>query len=290
MQMNDEQGALNGKDADRRIGQAARNFDEFDFVPRHAAQGLFERLAPIQVEASRIVNLGCATGRDRKALARRFPKALIVGIDRSAAMLRQGQRNRSWLSKARDLQADARRLPLVTGSIDLVYANLLLPWIDDHPAVFAEAARVLRKDGLFVFSTLGRDSFRELRDAWSKVDSSLHVREFPDMHDMGDALVRCGLRDPVLDVDTLALQYRDTESLFRDFGRTASRNSLRKRRASLTGKGTLRQFVDQLTGGSASRPFSLSLELVFGHAWGGGPAPAAGEYRLPATAIGRRRR
>jgi malonyl-CoA O-methyltransferase len=248
-------------------------------------------MVPVQLDAARIVDLGSATGRDRKMLQRRFRKAMVIGIDRSAAMLAEARRYRSWYAPARDIRADAARLPLPTGSIDLVYANLLLPWIDDHAVVVAEAARVLRTGGLFAFATLGPDSFRELRAAWGDTDTMSHVRNFPDMHIVGDQLVHCGLRDPVLDVETLRLEYRDTESLFRDIARTATGNSLRHRQQSLTGKAVFNAMLERLTDGGVALPLGITLELVFGHAWGAGPPKLpADEFRVPATAIGRRRR
>lgn len=288
--MENKPGSFKCRDVERRFQRAARHFREADFVHRHTAAGIFERLAPVRLEAARIVDLGSATGRDRKKLQDRFRKAMVIGVDRSQAMLSEARRNRSWYSTTRDIRADAARLPLLTGSIDLVYANLLLPWIDDHAAVFTEAARVLRTGGLFTFATLGPDSFRELRAAWDDADSMSHVRSFPDMHNVGDQLLHCGLRDPVLDTEMLRLEYSDTKSLFRDIVQTGTGNSLRHRRKSLTGKSTFKGMLDRLTSGGSALPLAITLELVFGHAWSTGPREHNDEFRVPATAIGRRRR
>ena len=108
-----------------------------------------------------------------------------------------------------------------------MFSNLLLPWIDDPAAIAREVCRVLRKDGLFVFSGLGPDSLRELRAAWGTVDDYAHVNEFPDMHNIGDALVQSGLRDPVLDVDRLQVRYSGSEALFRDRGPASAGSDVR---------------------------------------------------------------
>ena len=110
-------------------------------------------------------------------------------------------------------------------SVDVVFANMLLPWIDDPAAAFAEIARVLRQDGLLAFATLGPDSLLELRDAWRTADAGAHVKQFADMHDIGDALVRAGLRDPVLDVDRLSVTYRNSAALFRDITAFTTRST-----------------------------------------------------------------
>jgi malonyl-CoA O-methyltransferase len=288
--MDEQPGALVWRDVERRFRRAAPQFSGADFVHRHAAGGLLDRLSPVQLDATRIIDLGSAAGRDRNALQKRFRKALVVGVDRSAAMLAEARRAQSWFSRSSDIRAAAEQLPVTSGSIDLVYANLLLPWIDDHAAVFGEVSRVLRKGGLFAFSTLGPDSLKELRAAWAGEDAYAHVRGFPDMHDVGDGLVRCGLRDPVLDVDALHLEYRDATKLFRDIVSVAAGNSLRSRRRSLTGKAGFERVVARLTGSGALRPITITLELVFGHAWGGGPPAKAGEFLVEPRAIGRRRR
>jgi malonyl-CoA O-methyltransferase len=163
----------------------------------------------------------------------------------------------------------------------------MLPWLGRPDPVFAEVARVLRRDGLFAFSTLGPDSLLEIRQAWGPMDGDAHVNRFPDMHDVGDALVRAGLRDPVLDVDQLSVSYRSSEALFRDITAVGARNSLRQRQRGLMGRNRLRSFVGNLFG--AGDQCSLTLELVYGHCWGGGARRADGEIAVDATQIPLRR-
>ena len=108
------------------------------------------------------------------------------------------------------------------------------------------------------------------------------------MHDVGDGLVRAGMRDPVLDTDYLSVSYKDLSSLYRDLYRTGSRNSLAGRRKSLTGKGRLERMEKALMRGSREGLIEIRLEIVYGHAWGGGPRQAPGEYRIGAEEITRR--
>ena len=158
-------------------------------------------------------------------------------------------------------------------------ANLLLPWIDDPVDAFREVSRVLRQDGLFVFSTLGPDSMLSLRTAWRTADDGEHVNRFIDMHEVGDALVRAGLRDPVLDVDRLNVTYENQEALFRDLTATGSRNCLAMRRRGLTGRDrfeTMRRALNAIPGGEH---LSLEFELVYGHCWGGA-GPGGGDVAI----------
>jgi malonyl-CoA O-methyltransferase len=272
----------------RRFDRAAASFEGADFVHRHAAAGLLERLEPMRLEPERILDVGAAIGAGSRELARRYRKSRVLSLDLSFAMLAQARRRRSRFSRIRELQADAAHLPLAAGSIDLVFANLFLPWCSDPPGFFREVRRVLRKEGLFAFSTLGPDTLSELRDAWADADGDEHVNPFPDMHDVGDALLRAGLADPVLDVDWLEVSWRDSASLFRDLTAAGARNSLARRRRTLTGKQRFAAMRERLERRLAGAALPLRFELVFGHAWGTGPAAPPGEYRLDVAAIGRR--
>jgi len=53
---------------------------------------------------------------------------------------------------------------------------------------------------VFLFSSFGLDTLKELRDSWRQVDDEVHVNAFADMHDIGDSLIRNGLAAPVLSV------------------------------------------------------------------------------------------
>jgi len=246
----------------------ADDFAAHDFVHRRTFDGLLERLQPMQVEPRRILDLGCAVGDGSRALTKRFRRARVVSVDLAARMLQAARRGRPrFLSRRAEVQADAHRLPFPVGCFDLIVANQLLPWIENPDPVFAEIARTLRQEGLLLFSSLGPDSYAELRGAAPS--------PFPDMHDVGDGLVRSGLKDPVLDVEQLRINYSSGDKLVAD----------------LRGSGVLPitgVSGDDTAGVIAAK--DITLELVFGHAWGDGPPNPPGEYRLEPGNIGRRRR
>jgi len=279
---------LRTRDVRRRFDRAASNFDEFDFVHRVTRDGLLDRLRPMLVDATTILDLGCATGAAYRPLRQRFPRARIIGIDLSSGMLQRAAQRRSWLSKYALLQADATALPLADHSIDVVFCNQLLPWVDDPAALFAEVGRVLRENGLLVFAALGPDSLGQLRLAWQSADNGAHVNAFPDMHNLGDAAVRAGLRDPVLDVDRLGVSYADAAAMFRDLAGSGARNCLAARRPSLTGRGRFQRMLTALQTAREDRVIELELELIYGHCWGCGPRARDGEFRVPLDGIRRR--
>ncbi|MDJ0938127.1 MAG: methyltransferase domain-containing protein [Woeseiaceae bacterium] len=271
----------------RRFDRAAARFDDAAFVHAVTRDGLFARLEPMTREARLVVDLGAATGRALEPLAKRFPKAHVVAIDVSGQMARESARRRGWFKKIDVVQADARALPLADASVDVVFSNLLLPWIDDPAPLTAEVSRVLAKDGLFAFSTLGPDSLRELGGAWAGIDDAVHVNRFLDMHDVGDALVRAGLRDPVLDVDRLTVTYEKPDALFRDLTAAGARNSLSTRAKGLTGRQRFAGFRERLAPGGGR--IALDLELVYGHCFGGGERVGDSAVRVDVNSIPIRR-
>jgi malonyl-CoA O-methyltransferase len=141
---------------------------------------------------------------------------------------------------------------------------------------------------VFAFATLGPDSLSVLRKAWRSVDEQWHVNAYPDMHDIGDALLQAGLRDPVLDVDYLTVTYRDTAALYRDLTSAGARNCLSGRRKTLTGKQRFRAMERLLATQENDGVLSLRLELVYGHAWGSGARVSGHEFHVDPTQIPRR--
>ncbi len=271
---------LNKADAERRFDRAATSFDDADFAHRQVADGLFDRLAPMTLEPVSVVDLGCATGSAMRPLEKRFRKARVVGVDRSAAMLRIAAERKGLLSRQRFVRADAEALPFADHSTGLVFSNLLLPWLPNPDRCFSEVSRVLSKDGLFLFSTLGPDSLGTLGEAFAEVDNSPRINAFADMHDIGDGLVRAGLRDPVLDVERLTITYSSADKLLADLTGCGARNALVDRRRGLLGRRQYRAAVEKLEAGGTIR---IELEVVFGHAWGSGQRPGA--VRVNASSI-----
>jgi malonyl-CoA O-methyltransferase len=276
----------------RRFDRAAGHFDEGDFLHRRAFDGLLERLAPMQLQPACIVDLGSAAGAGSLALSRAWRRALVVSTDLSRAMLRTGLLKRRWRSRIRGVQADAHALPFREGSVDMVVANLSIPWFSRPEACLAEIARVLRREGLFAFATLGPDTLIEVRDAWLEADgenTGQHVHPFADMHDIGDALLRAGLTDPVLDVERLTITYEEPAALWRDLRVVGARNALGGRPAAMTGRQRFRRFEEALLARAPGGRFGVSVELVFGHAWGAGRRQTPQEFHVNPARIARRR-
>jgi malonyl-CoA O-methyltransferase len=256
----------------RSFDRAATTYDAAAVLHAEVRDNLLKRLDLMALAPRIVVDAGAGTGHACRALKRRYPKALVIALDSSQRMLQAAHRQQSWLRRFARVCADAARLPLADGSVDLILSNLMLQWCDPD-AVFAEFRRVLAPHGLVSFTTLGPDTLRELRSAWEKVDSRSHVNQFIDMHDIGDALVRGGFASPVLDVERYTLTYLDLRRVAADLKATGARNATVGRAKGLTGR---RRFAALQSAYEAFRQdgrLPATYEVVFGHAWM--PAAAA---------------
>jgi malonyl-CoA O-methyltransferase len=269
----------------------AAGFDDACVVHDQTRARLLERLNFFRLEPRVAIDLGCATARGARALAQRYPGARVLAIDSSGAMLARARAACAASPAVTVVGGDAERLPLATGSAQLVLANLVMPWCRPQN-LFVEAARVLDADGLLLFATLGPDSLQEVRRAWAAVDDRLHVHAAFDMHDLGDLALAAGLAEPVLDVDRLELTYERPAALVRDLRAWGAVNVAAGRRRELTGPKRWRAFETHLSAGRGGR-FAVTVELVLGQAWGGGQRRAAPpgptETAFAVERIGRRR-
>lgn len=253
---------------------------------------LLTRLDAFHFAPRVVLDLGAGTGRHSRELKRRYPRALIVTLDLSEGMLRQARRHsRPWRTLAR-VCADAPRLPLTTASVDLVFSNLMLQWCTPPDAVLAEVRRVLRPEGFFAFSTFGPATLEELRSAWAHADGLSHVNAFPDVHDLGEALVRAGLAEPVLDVDRHELYYPDVLTLMRELKTLGAHNATAGRPRTLLARAHLERVRAGYEPFRRGPTLPATYEVIYGAAWGAAGRAAAGlrggEVRIDAGSIARK--
>ncbi len=104
--------------------------------------------------ASSFLDLGCGTGIDARAAARRPEfKGVASGIDLSPGMIEAGKRFAAdeGVAQRVDLRAgDAASVGLPDASFDVVVASTLVSHVDSPPDVIAEAARLLAPGGRLV--------------------------------------------------------------------------------------------------------------------------------------------
>lgn len=254
----------------KAFNKSALEYELAAKVQHEIGTRLFERLQYLKITPKRILDLGCGPGAFSRELSVLFPKAQIVGLDLATAMLLEARKKYSWRRKWPLVRADMMSLPFAIGSFDLVFANQVIHWGNPVAQVFRELNRVMNLNGCLMFTTLGPDTFKEIKTAWSGANHYAHVNEFADMHDIGDSLMAERFLDPVMDMEILSVHYKSLPHLLKALKSQGVRNVNPERNQGLTGKASWQQFENNFEAlRTGDGLFPLTYEVVYGHAWKG---------------------
>lgn len=286
----------------RSFSRAAHGYDQAAALQREVGARLSETLDYLEERVPDVVvDVGCGPGHLSASMQKRWPRAQVIALDLAPPMLRQARENfggGGWrprlLGGARRPEpvcADARALPLRDASVDVLFSNLCLQWVEDLPAVFAGFRRVLKPGGLLLVSTFGPDTLFELRGAFAEADAAPHVSPFASIAQFGDALIAAGFKNPVLDRDEFVLGHPDLGHLMRELRTLGATNASVERRRSLTGRARFARAAEAyepLRGADGRLP--ATWEVIYAHAWGpepGTPIRVGGvdEVQVPVSSI-----
>lgn len=228
------------------------------------AERLLSRLDEVAIKPKMMADIG---GGGCPILAGKYPEGKMIAVDFALPVLRVGNNNGRQLWR---VLADAESLPFADGALDLAYSNLCLEWTDAG-ATLAEAARVLRPGGVFLFSTLGPDTLFEMRAAFGG-----RVHNFADMHDIGDMLAPRGFSEPVMQREEIRLTYSRPEDAAREMHKWGGGYADNKRRRGMLGKGEWQKFLASYRRDDDGR-YAATFEVIYAMAWradaGGGDKP-----------------
>jgi malonyl-CoA O-methyltransferase len=272
------------------FSRAANTYDAAAVLQKQVREEMFSRLDLVKIKPQAILDAGCGTGHGSFDLQRRFKNAQVLSLDIALGMLQKTRTQQPFLQRlftAENLLcADIESLPIANNSIDLVWSNMALQWCNDLDQCFAEFKRVLKPDGLLMFSTAGPDTLKELRTASS--NSHTHVSRFIDMHDIGDALIRAGFSTPVLDVEYYTLTYDDAKSAMRDLKSIGAHNATAGRARGLQGKGFLLNISQNYEQFRTNGKLPATYEMIYGHAWNPVSMRPAGQEFSPIEFVKRK--
>ncbi len=174
---------LQNKADKRRIaeafGKAATTYDAAASLQQLVASRTRLGLPELPQDAQ-VLDMGCGTGKETRALRERYPAAKMTGLDLSAGML-DFARQHYELDNCQWAIGDIEELPFNEQQFDLVFSSLAIQWCECLSEVLAQVHRVLKPGGWFVFSTLAAGSLSELNAAWKTVDDRPHVNNYESL-------------------------------------------------------------------------------------------------------------
>jgi malonyl-CoA O-methyltransferase len=248
--------------------RAAKSYDHAAILDEEVLNRLLDRLQYIRLQPAAVIDIGCGTGKALNGLFKTYPKSKIISLDLAHSMLRQARSRYGLLRKKRVVNADMENMPFADDSFDLLFSNLALQWVDDLSGTFREFTRIGRSGSLLMFATFGPDTLKELRESWFEIDQYPHVHQFIDMHDVGDAMMAAGFSQPVVDAETIRLEYQEFRQIFEDLKNTGASNAEKNRSKGLMTPAKLKRLEQsyRCLGYDAGK-FIASYEVVYGHAW-----------------------
>lgn len=141
--------------------KAAGTYNAFSTLQKEVSEELLSYLPEALGKETAVLDIGCGTGYVTEGVKKRCPSASVYGCDIADTMLEAAKEKCAGLF----FGADAESLPIKDAHFDVIVSSLAYQWVMDISAAFKETSRVLKPGGVFVFSTLGTDTFTELRQS-----------------------------------------------------------------------------------------------------------------------------
>lgn len=259
----------------RGFERRAVGYGNANFLAREIGTRMEERLDLLRAAPTQALDLGSGIGAGALMLRNRYPGCRVVETDLALLMLLQSGDSGSWWQRGlRRLKrnertrvcADIEQLPFSERAFDMVWSNLALHWTDLSRSL-PEVYRVLRPGGVFMFSTLGPDTLKELRASYAEADGFAHVNPFVDLHDVGDWLVQARFGDPVMDMEQLTLTYPSVEALLGELKAGGGGNANSGRSHGLSGRRGYARMRAAYERFRIDDRLPATFEVVYGHAW-----------------------
>ncbi|MFW2331481.1 MAG: methyltransferase domain-containing protein [Nitrospinota bacterium] len=186
----------------------------------------------------------------------------IVGVDIAFNMAKLAKEK---LQSSLILQGDAEKLPLRSGSFEIVASSLMLQWIADLDRLFLEIGRILKTNGKLFFVTLGAKSLIEIdysiKEALRVTNRSVelnHLHNFHTEEKLTEALTKSGFNTVTVYSEPKRSYYSDVKMLLKSIKGVGASSGYALSRHGLGRRQIMDQFLDIY-----SRNFSTSANNVY---------------------------
>ena len=255
------------------------------------ARRMAERLPVIRLQPEHIVDWWSFLGGGAARLAEAYPQARLTAIEPTAALLTRSVAAlrtpwwsaRRWRGSAAQAMREDEAPATGAPPVQLLWSNMALHAAADPPAVIQRWHELLAPQGFAMFSCFGPDTVRELRTLYAPTGRPPGI-DFVDMHDLGDMMVRAGFADPVMDQETITLEWPTPAALLHEL-RSLGGNVSVGRPPGLHGRrwqAALLRELESLRGTNGR--LAMRFEIAYGHAFKAIPRlPVASETRVSAV-------
>jgi|TARA_R110002126_G_scaffold13118_3_gene56748 SAM-dependent methyltransferase len=250
----------------------AAHIESYDFLIRHAAKSIIDRLAIITLDFDTVAIYGARMAQeDLDAIIVNLNAKTVFLLDLSEALLK-----RAWPKHVITVQSDSEWLPFAHGQLDAFIAIFEHHSLNDLPGALIQARAALRPDGMFMVAMPGADTMYELREAMTKAELALydglspHIYPFADKQQYGALMQRAGFALPVVDSEHLQISYKTIYALFKDLKHMGEGNILtaRSKRALSRAFYALSETIYRADNGFANdERFDVTFEIIHMIGW-----------------------
>ncbi|MES2385702.1 MAG: biotin synthase [Pseudomonadota bacterium] len=242
------------------------------WLHEEVAQRMLDRLQWIRLQPRAWLHWGALRGgvSAHAQLATRYPDSTCFVLEAHAGLAQAAIKKIAfpWWHPKRWSGPAVRFEAPPAGTVDMLWANMALHEAADPQALIGEWHQAIRVGGFLMFSCLGPDTARELRDIYAALGWPPAGHQMTDMHDWGDMLVQAGFAEPVMDMERITLTFASPERLLQEL-RELGRNFHPLRFPALRGrawKARLLQALEASLPRQADGRLVLTFEIIYGHA------------------------
>jgi malonyl-CoA O-methyltransferase len=233
------------------------------------ARRMAERLVLVKQRPAVVIDWWSRLGAGAQALRATYPQARVLAVEPLALRAAAPASAAPWWSARRWRHAaaplDGAALP--EAGAQLVWANMMLHAVADPAAEMATWLRALAVDGFLMFSTLGPDTLKTLRELYRDAGWGAAHAPFVDMHDLGDMLVGSGFAEPVMDQERLTLTWDTPAALLAELRLLGSNADPARAQGLRTPRWRARLEAALVERAGSDGRIALEFELVYGHAF-----------------------
>ncbi|WP_370979853.1 malonyl-ACP O-methyltransferase BioC [Agaribacterium sp. ZY112] len=251
------------KRVEKSFANASLTYDNYAHFQRDVATRMLKWAPELSTP---LLDLGCGTAYVLEQVQASHDLKGSVGLDLALPMLQHAKEKPAFtdLDGPYWVQGDIESLSFADKSFASLSSSLAVQWCDDIKHCMSEAWRVLNDGGLFLLSTLGPDTLKELRLAWQSADPEhVHVNQFLDADTVINAATEVGFGLELFAQEWKVLRYQDLGQLMAELKGIGAHNVNQAGSSALTGKCRIKALYQAYEEQRESEGLPATYEVYF---------------------------